>query len=514
MSEFKEFSAHFPEKISKSLCKFVNETVFKDSRYLFFKTVLGLQYAHCTHCNQRHRSEIKLKHKQKESVRCPNCGSNCQVRAAGVSRKYMQDTAVVIWYEKSVINSKAVTARIVHVTRDYSGSYENVETGHYCSHRYLFEPGKTQHWDGFTKRKSVFSAFDRLYGKKFVSHANIRQAVKGTMFQYSTWDQFTKYDNRGYVSDMVDFFDLAARFPCVEYLSKLGFKKCIWERLYGNPTGPIINWRGKTIEKVLRIDKRAIRDIQTTGLEWGVKQLSYFQNKLKNGKQISAYDAFLLSQIDHERFTTTFQNVMKYASKEEIWNYLLKQFKRNHWDEIADTMRDWRDYLGQCKELGMRLSEDRYLFPNDLHAAHQRMTGRIKYKKSEALEKQLQERLANEEPRCYENSRIIIRPISSISELFQEGEKLNHCVGGYAKRFSKGETELFAVRRKAAPEQPYYTLQVTSNKFVQCRGLKNCSMTKQVQDAVNMFMKIIEIKKKPKSVTAIKNQTIRQEAVV
>src|SRR4051794_40994760 len=94
MSDFNRFKEHFPEMISRSLVRFVTNTVLKDSRYLFYKTVLGLQFAHCTHCNKRHKSEIKLKHSQENKVTCPHCKSSCHVRAAGISRKYMTDKAV------------------------------------------------------------------------------------------------------------------------------------------------------------------------------------------------------------------------------------------------------------------------------------------------------------------------------------------------------------------------------------------------------------------------------------
>ena len=116
--KYNEFKTHFPQKISADLEKYVTDTVLLESRYLFIKTVAKEQFAYCTHCNKRHHTTKRLKHKQMDRAVCPHCRSKCQVRAAGISRKYMRDNAVLIWYEKSVKDPQAITARIMWVYRD------------------------------------------------------------------------------------------------------------------------------------------------------------------------------------------------------------------------------------------------------------------------------------------------------------------------------------------------------------------------------------------------------------
>ena len=54
------------------------------------------------------------------------------------------------------------------------------------------------------------------------------------------------------------------------------------------------------------------------------------------------------------------------------------------------------------------------------------------------------------------------------------------------ERVRKGETMIFFIRRKEAPEKPYYTLE-WHGKVVQCRGSHNCDMTPEVKAFVQIF---------------------------
>ncbi len=502
MSQYKSFNAHFPSKISEDLVEFVTNSVLLESRYLFFKTILGLQYAHCTHCNKHHRSEIKLKHKQEQKVICPNCRSSCKVRAAGISRKYMTDKAVLVWYEKSVANSEAITARVIEVRRDYSVTYENVQTMYNVSHMYLFEPGKSEHWNYRSKCKTAYSGFDKSYGSgswvRFVSLDNILQAVKDTPFQYSTWEGYTKFDNIYYVSDMVEFFDLAARYPCVEYLTKLGFSKIIRNRMHGASTMNAINWRGKTIEKVLRLDKSDIRDLRTCGLEYGPSELLYLQRIRRQGKTYTAWEAYYLSRIDTEYYASSiFEATSAYASKDEVRAYLLKQFQRKQSRGITTVASDYRDYLHQCEELGMSIAERRYLFPNNLHEAHQKATKKVKYKKDKELNMKIEGLyLKLQKQYFFQTDNFLIRPIKNATEIFNEAKSLSHCVGSYAGRHAAGEVAILVVRRKTEPDVPFYTAEIDGKTIRQCRGLKNCAMTDDVDKFISDFAES-KLKKQP-----------------
>lgn len=490
-----EFEKHFSTKISKSLVRYVNETVFKSSRYLFIKTVAGVQFAYCTYCNKQHRTSERLRHKQLIPAKCPHCNSTCKVQGAGISRKYMLDKAVLVWYEKSKVNPKAITARVISVVRDYSGDFKNIKTQFSCSHEYLFEQGSSVYFDSWSTKpnKSISSAFDRYYNGYsswdwFRSDSNIRQAVKGTYFQYSTWEQYVTYRNKDYVSDMVKFFDLAARYPCIEYLTKSGMQEMVWAKLYNNPTHGAINWHGSTLTKVLRITKQELKEAKDSGLIYKPHHLRYFQNAKKKGLPISITEAHLLADIEATGYQDYYKIALTFGPEEKIIKYLLKQIKKGHYTKATRILTDWRDYRSQCAELGISIKEEHNLFPNDLHEAHLKLTRRIKIKKDKSLNEKIERRLPELDKFRFEWNGYLIRPARSSIELFEEGKNLSHCVGGYSERYANGKVDLFVIRKLNEPDTSFYTMEVNGGKVVQCLGFENCDMTPEVEKLVNMFI--------------------------
>ncbi|MGN7359477.1 PcfJ domain-containing protein [Paenibacillus sp. SAF-054] len=489
-----EFSKHFSTKISKSIVRFVNETVLKSSRYLFVKTAAGVQFAYCTYCKKQHRTVERLKHKQVTTAKCPHCKSDCKVRGAGISRKYMVDYGVFVWYEKSKVNPNAITARFISVIRDYSGDFKNVETKFHCSSEYLFEPGGAYYansWSGELKPVTS-SAFDRYYSsykhwERFRSDSNIRRAVKGTPFQYSTWEQYTKYKNVNYVSDMVEFFDLAARYPCVEYLTKSGMHEMVWAKLYKNKTYGAVNWKGKTLPQVLRLTKQEIKEAKCSGLIYKPLHLRYFQKAKKKGLPINITEAHILADIEDTGYQDFYKIALTFGPEEKIIKYLLKQMKKGHYTKATRVLTDWRDYRGQCAELGISIKEEHNLFPNDLHEAHLKLTRRIKIKKDKSLNEKIERRLPELDKFRFEWNGYLIRPARSSIELFEEGKNLSHCVGGYSKRYAEGKVDLFVIRKLNEPDTSFYTLEVSGGKVVQCLGFENCDMTPEIEKLVNVF---------------------------
>lgn len=501
--KYEEFKAHFPEKISTQLERYVTDTVLKESRYLFIKTVAKVQFAYCTHCRKQHRPLEKLRHKQVERVTCPNCKSKCGVRAAGISRKSMRDSAVLVWYEKSVQDNQAITARVISVYRDYSGDFKEVITKYNCFSMYLFEPGRSTFFSSSQReQKKIYSSFDRYFSygsmKKFMSISNIAKAVKGTPFQYSTWEKYTRYSNSWYVPDMTEFFDLAARYPCIEYLTKLGFESMVWAKLYREKTWGAINWNGKTIFDVLRLSKVEINEIRKSGLTVSPQSLRAYQKTRKNGLQLGISEALAASELDMPIYRDYVKEFLKFTSEKEIYKYVLKQLRRKgkHYRRASAVITDWRDYRKQCVELKINLKDERNLFPNDLHAAHAKLTRRIKLKEDRALNIKIEARLPNLEKYHFEYKGLFLRPAASTIELFDEGKQLEHCVGGYSDRYALGHTDIFFIRKSEDPNSSFYTMEIQKGIIVQCRGYKNQSMTEEVKEFVAAFQAEMLSKKK------------------
>ena len=58
-------------------------------------------------------------------------------------------------------------------------------------------------------------------------------------------------------------------------------------------------------------------------------------------------------------------------------------------------------------------------------------------------------------------------------EIIDEGRELQHCVGGYAERHTQGKTVILFMRRKAAPDKPWITIEMKGTEIKQIHGFRN-----------------------------------------
>lgn len=74
----------------------------------------------------------------------------------------------------------------------------------------------------------------------------------------------------------------------------------------------------------------------------------------------------------------------------------------------------------------------------------------------------------------YEDDEFIIRLPKDVNEIVSEGTTQHICIGGYTTRHSRGETNLFFLRRKDAESVPFYAIEMNNAKqIVQIHGFGN-----------------------------------------
>jgi hypothetical protein len=200
-----DFMAHFTLGISKEIKDYATNEVFLRRRYIFTERQGKKQFGFCTHCRRLSRTD-SLKHNSK--AKCPNCNSECTVKASGIGHKYLCDQAYFVYYEPSVIDPNAMVAKGILAARDYGygTDYHYVETKYLETALYLFQ---MRHSTLFTRygfysmantmvsheewheRNKVFSNCDgpglSLEIIRDCSYDSIARAVAGTPFRYSTW---------------------------------------------------------------------------------------------------------------------------------------------------------------------------------------------------------------------------------------------------------------------------------------------------------------------------------------
>lgn len=488
--EINEILEHFPAEIGLAIERYVDNKVLHYSRYLFTHREGSHQYAYCTYCETTAR---KTHLRTGQEATCPNCGSFCRIKASGVSRKYLYDHRYFVFYERSTYDPTAIIARGISVTRDYRGDYHNVKNQYDVQAYYLFKPGEaymlkrvwfytepTTYDPAFERCKSVYP----MHPTDFYNRDDLDDVVKGTPLQYSCWD---KYNHE----DMVKFFAMAARYPCVEYLTKMGFGRLLQAKLFGQNTYGSINWRGSSPMKVLRLTKRDLKEIKDTGIHVDFSFLRYLQLSRKDGSNLSFCE---IKEIDKNigGYYSDLQGILRRTTLRRAYGYLVKQkavrphLGRPYYSE-TQVLRNWRDYIEDCKKLEMDLTDEQTLFPRNLYQAHQNTIAQVQHKADEALNRQIAENREKLKTYHFERYGFIIRPAASTDELIAEGKALHHCVGNYAKSYAEGRTIILVIRQKKQPDKPFFTMEVWNGKITQVRGLRNCDPDDTVKKFVEAF---------------------------
>lgn len=427
------------------------------------------------------------------------------VKSSGRGRSQLMDEAYFVYYEKSAADPQAIVARGIQVARDYSGDFRMVET-HYCVRvLYVFKMGNSLMFrrycyyrpsagsfraDGvFEKRSSVFSLFDQT-GTPVSSpvrcpKTGIKKAVRGTPFQYSTWE--TYYSS---ADDMVRFFDLYSKAPCVEYLTKLGFTGLVLGKLAGEKTYGAVNWQGKTLCKVLKINKQELKAIRSQKLQPSFLLLKLLQISQKDGSNLSLSDVADIAFIYRFLFEHL-KGTLQYASLRQATEYFSKQCQQGgetHYISPGQALLAWKDYLADANRLNLDLSQRRVVFPRNLYRAHQNTIKQIRLQADAALNAKIKSRVKELQKKYhFEYEGLFVCPAQSTDELIREGKTLNHCVGTYAERYANGRTVLLLLRKKSAPDKPFFTMEIYENSIMQVRGKDNCAPNARVQKFVEAF---------------------------
>ncbi|PLR93219.1 PcfJ domain-containing protein [Bacillus sp. T33-2] len=521
IKSYEDFKAHFSNEINEDFKAFVRDDNLLHSRYLFVRRLAStIQRGYCTHCRKDYVITSKQTLKHNDNWQCEKCKSLVFVKHAGRPRGKMLDTGYVIWYEKSQCKPDAITATGYNVSFDYRADMKGV--AYYTPVvRYVFEIGKplmmyrNHHFTGafntrvirydegwsFAKQAWSMIGKNSYTRNSSQSIASIQKAVQGTPFSYADWGMFSEKN-----LDLIYFFTTFSKYPFIEYLWKMGMAELVRAMVEGKNLYRSINLRGKNMERILGLSKKEIKEWKKSGVEMEPVVLHTYKWFRKQGVPISWETA---DKCDHLLNGTYYFEKLEYIQNflplDRIVRYVNSQMrkdpKRN--SSITGTIGTWKDYLEECKELGMDLASETVLLPNDLNKAHSKTTRAVKVKKDEVIN----QKIANQQPRlqkyCFEFEGLFIRPAISSIEMFDEGKALDHCVGRYADRYAKGEIVIMFIRRADQPKTSFYTLElyVKDNIVTQCRGLRNKDMTAEVRAFVDAFTAEKLKKKKPASKT-------------
>ena len=547
-----EFARHFSKSYTDEIKSFAKRAFWgSGDNYLIVKDKENKSRAFCTYCKKW--VKIPENNKHKDSVRCPYCGYSFTVMHVWRNSLYnLENTISLSVWEKSKVEPGAIVMRRIEVWRDFGftcGRKEPVKDVYMEAERYLFRPGQkavrlkytrlygefSKHREDWTKHRQTlfiktvkdraansysFMNPDPLHGWYFMDMDSFEKAIQGTPFQYCAYrliplgESYLMIGTSGifYPEHLVEYLDLFSTRPWVEILVKNGMANIVAEKIQGECYTGTINWGGKTIaQAVKRFTRQDLKDIRELNQEYNASYVSSddlalllelrkhifpdisLKTSLKICNEGTAHiPAGYLSKIrdlDSNRLTTF----------ERFRQFFKKQKRIDKKIRLQDLLSDWLDYLKDLEKLQMDITDPTNLFPKDFYRMHTNIAMQVDHQKNKIIDDKISAMLPWRKMLfTMETAKYLIRPALSTFELIYEGEKLHHCVGGYANRYAENDTNILFIREKAQPDKPFVTMEVQKKsdgwRLVQIRGYmnnRNNPLPEEVKKLANRFMEIV-----------------------
>ena len=338
-------------------------------------------------------------------------------------------------------------------------------------------------------REPVFCATS--YGYNFDNSYTVlnREAISRSCMRYSCAERYCG-------TLMIEYLGLYTKHPNVEYLVKAGYGTAITEEEVG-----YYSWRPRRkIGVDANIDLRSNNLLKMLGLNrTEFKTLKGSENHYfeyvrwrREFPGLKPAELLSLAKVFHCEFSTARKLTELTGRKPpRIAAYISEQ-------DI--NLRDYEDYLRQCRALRYDMKDTAISFPHNFRTMHTRCSEILSQIQEEENRRKREEkaRAFNENYQLraeleFHSGEYLIRQPESMDEIVDEGRKLHHCVAGYAVRHAEGILHILFIRRASDPDTPLYTMELsTSGKVEQVRGLRNCDPTAEAKAFVEQYKQYIE----------------------
>ena len=444
---------------------------------------------------------------------CPLCGALIQYRAEGMSRTYMYDTVMLSHYSRSAQDESLYVMTLWRCGIDWAGWHPEIqprpdtdlELCEVClmqagkpGQRYVLETCWTADFDSedcrarnfrevrrWAKRKECKGGYDPGGAKPTTFAAgraawvrdewSIEEAFRGTRVAETA----RLIDHSEYI-DGIDLYHAILRYPCTEYLAKLGYQD-LAAMIVAKKAGRLMNLRGKTAQAVLRIDGNTWGWLRGNKVPLDARLLEMLhtrdrlQLRLGNDSLLKLISWRGLGQIDAD-FLRRIAAFFPPGKREKAIRYVIKS---------GIAVYDYIDHLDILRQLDADPLDDALTMPRDFAAIHAREAGRLKAASDKEKSKRVQKRAEKLGEYQFAALGLVLRPMVSAEEIIREGAVLQHCVGGYVDRYANGKTIILCLREEEAPATPKYTVEfTTAGKLVQVRGYRNGYKGNEWEDGI------------------------------
>ncbi|MDR2558889.1 MAG: PcfJ domain-containing protein [Oscillospiraceae bacterium] len=485
MSLIKKLPADFEEWLHK--------TAFAEQRYIFYKYKSGrkLQQGYCEAC----RTDVEIKKpRHKKEGSCPHCKCNATYIVHGRS-KSADDLTKVSVMQKIPDGFAVRHFRIERRFENCKPKYKYHEL-----FRDLYESDckvyPREYFFGKFKNTDIFrwceDKSDTIMGPSTLYTRNLNIALKGTQWQYSAIKEYAAHQ-KGFKFSVWRYLHKYREKKYLEYFVKLKLY-----RLVGNCLDEFahsINHNGNNLVEILRIKKQYVTLLQE--LNANIEILEIVQQISNNNFHATAAFVTELIERHNKHQAKEVAEMLKHTSYQRLLNYLNKRVTDK--DTLSDVFITWKDYIENCEILEYDLSSDFILFPKRLKRMHDIVDKRVTAKNEKERAGTLGEMSKDlggyftelQNKYGFSSEEFVIISPKNLNEIVKEGHKLRHCGGRYAENAGEKKTVIMFLRRITCTDIPFFTIEIKGNELIQCRGLRNCSMTDEVKSFIQIYKKSV-----------------------
>ncbi len=292
--------------------------------------------------------------------------------------------------------------------------------------------------------------------------------------------------------EIVRFAHLAHAYPRqVEMLMKAGMAEVIRDRIdRGVKHAAVLDWEAGDFRSGFKVPPEIVRGFLRNHVP-GDRNIRV----LELWKELNRKSRVSLEETEEVYpYLSVKRTALKLAKR---WNVdpirLYRYLDGQNHCHVSAMFQAWEDYVTLGEQQGLKLYRTDVIFPENLGNAHDAVVAkrnenlareraaelkRQEKKRQEAAKKAEEEYTGALRPKleakfAWEDGEYAIIVPESKQAILDEGRELQHCVGGYADRHMQGKTVILFMRRKAAPDKPWITIEMKGTELKQIHGFRN-----------------------------------------
>lgn len=432
---------------------------------------------------------------------CPRCGERVTFKHTGRGYKTLMDRRFMVRWQKSAIDPNTLVCRGYDLIIDwqYLDMMEPTvpmvaELREICvipwgkkGDRFIYEVKWCDcgGWDWTWKRrkdiKSGWRPGATMFGggpQVVLDNRSFMEAADGTPWATLLNNNYLWNGPAGEYYDRIDLMSGISRYPCAEYMQKLGYEKLAADMICGN-TGRLLNPRGKTAKAVLRLTDDEWGEVKGKRLEVTTAMLKARKIKQAHNLRLSMEALAWIGHVGNGAFIL--ETILKTDPGADVAGAVRYCMRKKV------SFSEWRDQLKMMDLLGMDLRDKEWLYPRDFRRSHETLTERQNAILAERMERETEMKNAGNNAKISERlesgeldeyffsaNGLMLRPMFSAGEVVVEGSRQGHCVGGYVNTYASGNDVLCVLRYEDKPNEPLYTVEFGKDgNLVQCRAKRN-----------------------------------------